>query len=219
MAISCSSLRCRTTWHAAFVKLLPQIESHASFAFRFLPADDREEAIQDAIALAFRGFVILMVRGDAQRVYSTPLARFAIGRVRQGRTLGSGTNSHEVLSRWAQRQHGFTVRGIHRHDVQQGDWREAVLGDTRTPVPDQAAFRIDLPAWLSQLSSRNRRIAESLACGDSTQVVARKFRVSPGRISQLRRELHESWEAFHEGLAAVASRDDQPRFAAGRRSP
>jgi hypothetical protein len=38
----------------------------------------------------------------------------------------------------------------------------------------------------------------TLAMGESTSGVARQFKVSPARISQLRVELEASWESFHE---------------------
>ena len=69
----------------------------------------------------------------------------------------------------------------------------------KEPVPDQAAFRCDFPAWLATHSLRNRRIAEALAVGHSTSEVARRFRVSAGRVSQLRGELRASWLEFHRG--------------------
>jgi len=52
-------------------------------------------------------------------------------------------------------------------------------------------------AMLDSLSSRDRRIAEELATGETTGAVAFKFRVSAGRVSQLRRELKQSWDEFH----------------------
>jgi DNA-binding NarL/FixJ family response regulator len=76
--------------------------------------------------------------------------------------------------------------------------------DHRTPVPDQVAFRIDFPAWLCALSRGRRRIAEALAVGHSTSQVARRLRVSPGRVNQVRRELHDSWQKYHAGPAAPA---------------
>jgi DNA-binding transcriptional regulator YiaG len=38
----------------------------------------------------------------------------------------------------------------------------------------------------------------TLAMGETTSGVARQFKVSPARISQLREELKISWEKFHE---------------------
>ena len=50
---------------------------------------------------------------------------------------------------------------------------------------------------LSQFPDRDRQIAEALAAGSRTGEVAEEFEVSAGRISQMRREFKESWEAFH----------------------
>jgi len=60
-----------------------------------------------------------------------------------------------------------------------------------------AACRVDFRAWLATLTLRNRRVAESLAVGSSTGSVAREFQISEGRVSQLRRDLHDSWQRFH----------------------
>jgi len=69
--------------------------------------------------------------------------------------------------------------------------------DTRSAtVPDIVSFRVDFADWLASLSRRDRRIAQSLAIGNRTGDVAKRFDVSAARISQLRRELAESWRAF-----------------------
>jgi hypothetical protein len=72
----------------------------------------------------------------------------------------------------------------------------AVVEDPHTPVFDQVCFRVDFPAWLDRLSRRNRRIAEYLALGNPTCAVAKRFHISAGRISQLRREFYNSWQNF-----------------------
>ena len=59
-----------------------------------------------------------------------------------------------------------------------------------------ATTKIDFTAWLKSLPSRVRRIAKLLATGEKTSIVAEKFNLSPGRISQLRRELAQSWKKF-----------------------
>lgn len=62
---------------------------------------------------------------------------------------------------------------------------------------------VDFTAWLQTLPRRFRQIAKTLAVGETTSNVARKFRMSPGRVSQVRRELKQSWEAFR-GEPALA---------------
>lgn len=67
-----------------------------------------------------------------------------------------------------------------------------------TPVPDQAAFRIDWRAWLKTRTERDRRIIADLLAGERTLDVSHKFGMSPGRVSQLRQEFHQDWERFCE---------------------
>jgi hypothetical protein len=57
-------------------------------------------------------------------------------------------------------------------------------------------MRMDFAAWLETLSSGNRRLAETLANGETTGFVARSFKISAGRVSQLRRDLCDSWHRF-----------------------
>jgi hypothetical protein len=59
--------------------------------------------------------------------------------------------------------------------------------------------RIDFGDWLAGLPRRQRRIAELLATSESTSEAAETFRVSRGRVSQIRRELEDSWDAFQAG--------------------
>ncbi len=61
---------------------------------------------------------------------------------------------------------------------------------------DRDCTRIDFDAWLKYLPRRNRRIAQSLAVGNSTTDVAERFDLSKGRVSQLRRELKAAWDEF-----------------------
>ncbi len=58
-------------------------------------------------------------------------------------------------------------------------------------------MRIDFSEWLDQLPERRRHIAEALGSGDTTGSVAMRFNISPGRVSQIRRELNDNWIAFH----------------------
>ena len=199
MPKSSLSIVCRNAWHSSFLALLPQIRNYVVPAFRHLRKAEQDEAVQNSIAHAFVMFVRLMQRNRAEHVFPTVLARFGIGHTREGRSFGTSANSLDVTSKAAQLRRGFPVAHLDQYDWKKRRWLEAVVEDHRTAVADQVAFRIDFPEWLSRLSARNRRIAESLAYGNSTNAVARQFRVSAARIAQIRRELHDSWEGFHEG--------------------
>ena len=80
-----------------------------------------------------------------------------------------------------------------------------MVADKSATPADIAASRIDFPAWLSTLKSRDRKIAMKLATGETTGNVAKVFCLSAGRISQLRCELKKGWEQFHGEAAAVGA--------------
>lgn len=184
-------------WHPAFLAMLPKIVAHCRVSFRQLLAEAREEAIQDAISHALAAYRRLVAQNKADRAFPTVLARHAVGHVREGRTVGTRQNGRDVLSRNAQFKQRFSVKHFSYFDSDKRPWAEAVIEDHRTPVPDQAAFRIDFPRWLKILSSGDRRIAEELAVGRATSEVARELGITSARISQKRHELQVSWRVFH----------------------
>ena len=65
-----------------FLELLPTIQLQAEYAFRRVPFEAREELIQEVIAQAYSLFVRLCQRRKPALVYPTPLAQFAIRKVR-----------------------------------------------------------------------------------------------------------------------------------------
>ena len=137
--------------------------------------------------------------------YPAVLARCGVLRVKDGRKVVGGQNGRDVLSPYCQRRKNIAVERLDRFDKESGEWIEAIVEDARTPVPDQVAFRIDFPAWLCLQTKRNRRIAEALAVGHTNGQVARRFKLSPARISQLRQDFHQSWQEFYGETAAVTA--------------
>jgi RNA polymerase sigma factor (sigma-70 family) len=181
-----------------FLSMLPTICSVAQHAFRGLRPDAREDAVQEVIAHAFVAFTRLVQQGRQHLAFGSVLGRYAVAQYLVGRRIGSRLNSHDVM---APGQRRCRVQSLDDFDAQDGQWREALVEDTQTPVPDQASFRIDFPAWLSRLGSRDRAVAQSLAANYTTGEVAVQHGISPGRVSQLRRELHDGWEQFHDPTA------------------
>jgi WD40 repeat protein len=92
----------------------------------------------------------------------------------------------------AARQMLLTCAGHSAQDASQ----ERLRDNTQTPVPEQIAFRIDFPAWLDTLTARERRIAREMSNNERTLDLGRRFDLSPARIRQLRRELHDGWSRF-----------------------
>jgi hypothetical protein len=180
-----------------FISMLPDIRKQASLAFRRIPVDAREELIQEVVAQAYGLFVRLAQRRKLDLVFATPLAQFAIRKVRAGRRIGSRRSSRDVMSSSASVTKGFTIERLDRFNRRNGEWREALVEDRTAGPADTAAARIDCVAWLSSLSPRQRTIASVLATGETTGIAARTFRLSPARISQLRVWFRESWRRFH----------------------
>jgi hypothetical protein len=189
-------------WHEAFLDLLPAIRKRARIAFRYLDREARAEAVQEVVASALAAYVRLVESGRADLAYPTPLAMFAIRQFRAGRRAGTKANVNDVTSPYAQIGKRIRVDRLDHYDVEEDAWKETLIEDRRAGPAQTAAARIDFGQWLNGLVARRRRIAEVLATGQSTKLAARQFGVSPGRISQIRRELKDSWQCFQSEAPA-----------------
>jgi hypothetical protein len=181
-----------------FLEMLPRIRHRAHRAFRKIRPERKAELIQEAIANAYCAFAALVRHGKSDVAYATPLANFAIRQVIAGRQVGTKPNRRDVMSPQAHLAYGFDVERLDTFDEVQGEWRAALVEDRHATPADIAAARIDVAAWLRSLSQRNRRIAKTLAMGETTTHAAQRFKLTSARISQLREELKMSWERFHE---------------------
>jgi DNA-binding NarL/FixJ family response regulator len=63
--------------------------------------------------------------------------------------------------------------------------------------------RLDFGDWLATLPTQKRQVAEFLANGESTRDAAEQFGLTAGRISQIRKELEQSWNTFQSGMTLV----------------
>ena len=185
-----------TGWRARFMDMLPAIKTHAQWAFRHLAISEREEAVQAAIAYAFIAYARLVDLQKPELGYATPLARFGVRQYRAGRLVGCRMNCRDVGST------GCRLRGC---IVESLDTLSEVICETRHATPAEiAALRIDSSDWLQTLSPRDQRLAMALARGEQTGCVAKMFRITDGRVSQLRQELYESWRRFTGEAVAIA---------------
>ena len=184
-------------WHKAFLAMLPVIRNYARGAFSGLNPDLRQDLTQEVIANAMVAYVRLVQQGRVALAYPTVLARYGIAQVHDHRRVGAKLNIKDVLSPYCQAKKHVVVERLDHFDEEENEWQEAVVEDTRTAtVPDIVSFRVDFADWLRSLKRRDRRIAEFLALGNHTSEAARKFGVSEGRVSQLRRELAEKWRRY-----------------------
>jgi len=192
-AIPLSELAFSNSWQENFMVVLPAVRTHAQIRFRRLRPERREEAIAETIAAACHNYQHLACQGRLRYGYISTLGGFAVRHAVQGRHVGGqqdGTN--DVMSPRAQKRRGFVVR-----NVAAGNNYEPVVSEDKHFSPaDTAAFRLDFSTWLEAKSRRDRRIIAALAAGGTTTAVARQFRLSLARISQLRRLFERNWCAF-----------------------
>lgn len=182
-----------------FLKILPQIQACAQYAFRNSSVSLQEEAVQDILVQSFVAFRRLCDEGSFKKIYPTVLARFAILRYRSGRQAVSTEPPQARIFR----DPAPLLSGRPRSPFSPGhDWKEVLIEDRRTPIPEQVSFRIDFQSWLLHLTPMRRRCAEFLADGHTPLEVAGKLRISSARVSQIRRELREDWERFTSETAA-----------------
>ena len=193
----------RPSSNDGFLAIFPSIVRHVHFVFRRLPPADREEVEAEAVAAAFRSYVRLKELGKDPAAFPTMLAYFAALRVKMGRRVGGRRDTQDVLSYRAQKRRGFRVISL---DAKEARLAEALRDDTRTPIPEQVAFRVDFPAWLRTMRARDRQMALALASGDQAKQVARQFKLSASRVTQLRQKWQREWLIFREQVPAAQKR-------------
>jgi hypothetical protein len=185
-------------WHAHFLAMVPAIRRAASFRVRHLDPSRRKESVNEIVGTCCAFYARLAETGQEERAHFSTLVRFAAAQLSQGRQLGSSLTTRDVSSTYCQRRQGIQLERLDQYDEAEGKWKEVLVEDRRHGDPASiAAARIDVGEWLESMSSSRRKIAECLAAGATTAEAAQRFNVSPGRISQLRREFQESWVAFH----------------------
>ena len=183
-------------WHAAFEALLPLINTHAKVAFRYLGPEAREEAIQEVICNACCAYARLVELNKTALAYPSALARFGVAQTREGRKVGGKLNNRDVSSEYCQRQKDLIVERLDKFDMEENSWQEILVEDRRAGPAEVATARVDFTTWLQVLPRRLRKIATFLANGETTTSAAKRFHVSQGRISQIRKELCLAWHRF-----------------------
>lgn len=159
-------------------RVLLVVTKWAKMSFR---GPDREDQIADAVSLAWEGF---QTAGDTANASS--IARYAVRRVKTRRMHSESCRSlmgppTRCGATKAERVHVDLAELASEHD----DPAEIV------------AMLVDVPAWANTLHDLQRNVLEKALMGDTTQEIAAHLDRSPGRISQIRRELVDSWHDFH----------------------
>jgi len=186
----------------AFLSATPRITRHARCYFRHLRCGHKKaDCVSEVVSLCWKWWLRLIERGKDPSKFVSVLATFAARAVRSGRRLCGQEKAKDALSSAAQQRHGFSVGKLPDFStLDVNPLAEALTDNTQSAVPDQVQFRCDFPEWLGTHTQRNRNIVVEMAKGERTKALARRFKISPARISQLRRELHDDWERFTDDL-------------------
>jgi hypothetical protein len=180
-----------------FLGILGRIEQHAKIAFRHVTCrEKRADLIAETVGLAWRWFKRLAERGKDARQFPSTLASYAAKAVRSGRRVCGQLKARDVMSERGQQRHGFCVGKPPNYSPESSNpLSEALTDNTVSPAIDQVQFRCDFPAWRRTHCRRDRR----LMLGERTKDVARRFRLSESRVSQLRQQFHDDWTGFCDG--------------------
>jgi hypothetical protein len=196
--------------HAVFLTLLPKLQTHARIQFRFIACrDQRADKISEVVALAWKWYVRLVEQGKDVHQFPTVFVRLVVKAVRSGRRLAGMEKAKDVMNRMTQQRHGFTVKSLPlstrrpRQSIYstvngQRDldaFEERLKDNAVTPPPIAAAFRIDFPEFLDTLTDRDRAMANFLAQEHSAKMTAKRFDVTPARVTQLRQRWRREWQA------------------------
>ena len=191
----CSS----TDEHSPFLAVMPRVSYLARRRFAYMPREQREDAVAEAIAAGFLAYLSMKRRGRLKLIGTIGFARNAVRHVAAGRRVGNSQAGRDVMSDLGRRRHG---RGVQSFDAESSvdntdgcGWLHEAVAAHQTPVPEQVAIRVDGGHWLASLQSRDRQMIKALAAGEMAVTVAKHFGISPARLSQLRKEWADSWAA------------------------
>jgi len=181
-----------------FLELMPVITKSARRAFAGYNSDKQADAVQNLLLWAFENLKRLASKGRFHDVYAGSLARFAISRHHEGRSLGVVTSSGDVMSSYCQNLGRSKVKNYGlAENIADSFASEATATDARYPVARTVQFKMDfIEGWLQEQSERDRSIILDLALGETTGDVARKYTVSDALISQYRKRYRSSWNEY-----------------------
>jgi hypothetical protein len=168
-----------------FVRRMPALQKMAKISFRHLPPEAKQESITNAVALAWKFFYNLFLRGRSnEHGILDSCMRFAIRQTRAGRTPQGCPRKKDVLApRWV-------------GPTRLADFDPEQFVSRNTPIPEAVSFRMDVPAFLVTLNDRQRKMSLDLAGGMTTSECAAKYGVTAGRVSQWRREFKQLFDTF-----------------------
>jgi hypothetical protein len=180
-----------------FEQALPRIEAHARIKFgRMSDPGSRDDFIQNTVGIGWKHWLSAIRHGKDPNEFVSTIAEMSVRHVRAGRRLDRRESARDTLSPRAQRMKSFTTQSL-PDKPDSGSARnstiDALRDNTHSTPPEQAEFREQWGMLLDEMGPTKGSIVEDMAAGEHTNGLAEKHRVSPGRISQIRREAERTW--------------------------
>ena len=173
------------TLQDSFVRYLAWMRKTARLSFPNLDAEKRDETVASVIALCWKAWARLGERGLADNpLLLKSVLFYSVKQVKTGRRIDRAGKPRDVLS----------LRAYGKVRFEPGHLDDYV--GKHDEVLDVVSFRLDVPAFLATLNDRQRTMALDLAEGMTTSEAAEKYGLSPGRISQCRREFVSLYQQF-----------------------
>lgn len=158
-------------------EVLPVVKAWGQKSFT---GNDRETQTSDAISYAWQ--IFLTAPADTK---PRQIAWYAIKSVK-------GSRQFSESARCAMSPHGS--RGRRQKPERQKLDAVFTARDNANPAR-LVAFKLDFQQWFAGLNPKAQKVAELLALGHETHVVAGLLGITPGAVSQWRRRLESSWYA------------------------
>lgn len=172
-------------------EIMPIIVAVVPGQVRPVACEDHAELIQDALATA------AMMLEALERAGKEPIAKsvayYSVQRVKSGRrSYGSGRT--DVLSAAAQLDGRAVMMSLDDVDDRQDEHHDGMsLGDQLAATVEDpatiAARSVDWDELEDHLDRRECQVVQGLSIGQGSSELARSFRVSPARVTQIKRDI------------------------------
>lgn len=181
------------TFEELLVKMMPHFEFFAKHDQK-LRGDNYDECIQDLTCMAYEMYSALVRNNKTDKIFFSAILNFAKKRFRDGRHF-TDSSSVDVFGTRTRLKERCELNSIHMMKTN-NDPKEYLVS-RKTNVFRTVSFRIDFfETFLPQQTELDQAIIFDLMVGETTNDVSRKYGLSAGRISQLRKKYANDWYSF-----------------------
>ena len=158
--------------------------------------EDSEELVQDTLATAAEMLQSLEKAG--RKIPAKSVAFYSIQRAKSGRRAYQ-SGASDPLSPVFRTRNTSAIVPIDAPMQSEGEGSRTMSDFIGAPTEDPsetALRRIDWESFLGTLASREKQILSCIADGWRNMDIARRFKVTPARITQMKREIAERIKQF-----------------------